>query len=53
MTAGLGQPGAAVVHRLHPRWRTPVNSILFVAALVMGLILLSMLGVEEQEQASC
>ena len=35
--------------RLHPRFRTPVNSILFVAALVMTFILLSMLGVHEQE----
>lgn len=35
--------------RLHPRFRTPVNSILFVSALVMLFILLSMLGVREQE----
>jgi amino acid transporter len=35
--------------RLDPRRRTPVNSILFVAAIVMILILLSMLGVREQE----
>ena len=35
--------------RLHPRYRTPVNSILFVAAVIMFLILLSMLGVREQE----
>jgi amino acid transporter len=35
--------------RLHPRRRTPVNSILFVAAVVLVLILLSMLGVREQE----
>jgi amino acid transporter len=35
--------------RLDPRRRTPVNSILFVAAVVMFLILLSMLGVREQE----
>jgi amino acid transporter len=35
--------------RLDPRRRTPVNSIYFVAALVMGLILLSLLGVKEQE----
>jgi len=34
--------------RLHPRWR-PVNSILFVAILVIALTLLSMLGVREQE----
>jgi amino acid transporter len=35
--------------RLHPVRRTPVNSILFVAALVMLFILMSMLGVREQE----
>src|SRR5262249_30085055 len=35
--------------RLHPRRRTPVNSILFVAALVMLLIFFSMLGVRGQE----
>jgi amino acid transporter len=35
--------------KLHKRWRTPVNSILFVAVLVMLLILLSMMGVREQE----
>jgi len=34
---------------LHPRRRTPVNSILFVAALVISLVVLSMLGVHEQE----
>lgn len=35
--------------RLHPRWKTPTNSIVFVAAVVMVLIVLSMLGVHEQE----
>ena len=35
--------------RLDARRGTPVNSILFVGALVMALILLSMLGVREQE----
>lgn len=35
--------------RLDQRRRTPVNSILFVAAVVMVLILLAMLGVHEQE----
>jgi glutamate:GABA antiporter len=35
--------------RLDQRRRTPVNSIYFVAALVMGLIVLSLLGVKEQE----
>ena len=37
--------------RLDPRRRTPVNSIFFVAALVMGLIVLSLLGVGEQESS--
>jgi len=35
--------------RLHPVRRTPVNSILFVAVLVMILVAISMLGVREQE----
>jgi len=35
--------------RLDPRRRTPVNSILFVATVVVVLLLLSMLGVREQE----
>jgi amino acid transporter len=34
---------------LHPRWKTPVNSILFVAVLALLLVILSMLGVHEQE----
>jgi glutamate:GABA antiporter len=49
MTAGWDNLVPRWFARLHPRRRTPVNSILFVAALVMALILLSMLGVREQE----
>src|SRR5215469_7210125 len=49
MTAGWDNLVPSWFARLHPRWKTPVNSILFVAALVMGLIFLSMLGVREQE----
>ena len=37
--------------RLHPVRRTPVNSILFVAGLVMLLIVLSLVGVQEQESS--
>jgi amino acid transporter len=37
--------------RLDERRRTPVNSIYFVSALVMGIILLSLLGVREQESS--
>jgi glutamate:GABA antiporter len=49
MTAGWDNLVPSWFARLHPRRKTPVNSILFVAALVMLLILLSMLGVREQE----
>jgi amino acid transporter len=49
MTAGWDNLLPAWFARLHPRRMTPVNSILFVAALVMAFILFSMLGVREQE----
>jgi amino acid transporter len=49
MTAGWDDLVPRWFSRLHPRRQTPVNSILFVAILVMALIFLSMLGVREQE----
>src|SRR5947209_3911392 len=49
MTAGWDHVVPRWFTELHPRRRTPVNSILFVASLAMGLILLSLLGVREQE----
>jgi len=49
MTAGWDNLVPRWFARLHPRRQTPVNSILFVAALVMVLIFFSMLGVREQE----
>ncbi len=49
MTAGWDNLVPRWFARLHPRRQTPVNSILFVAVLVMALIFLSMLGVREQE----
>lgn len=49
MTAGWDNLLPRWFARLHPRRQTPVNSILFVTALVMALIFLSMLGVREQE----
>jgi glutamate:GABA antiporter len=49
MTAGWDRLAPAWFARLDPRRRTPVNSILFVTAVVMAVILLSMLGVREQE----
>ena len=49
MTAGWDHLTPDWFTRLDARRGTPVNSILFVAALVMALILLSMLGVRVQE----
>jgi glutamate:GABA antiporter len=49
MTAGWDNLVPRWFARLHPQRRTPVNSILFVAVLVMLLIFFSMLGVREQE----
>jgi amino acid transporter len=49
MTAGWDNLVPRWFARLHPRRQTPVNSILFVALLVMALIFLSTLGVREQE----
>ena len=49
MAAGWDNLAPKWFTRLHPRRRTPVNSILFVAALAMGLILLSLLGARDQE----
>ncbi|HUK18380.1 MAG TPA: APC family permease, partial [Bryobacteraceae bacterium] len=49
MTAGWDRLVPSWFAELHPRRRTPVNSIVFVALLVTALILLSMLGVREQE----
>jgi len=49
MTAGWDNLAPRWFTELHPRWKTPVNSILFVAVLVMLMILSSMLGVGEQE----
>jgi amino acid transporter len=49
MTAGWDNLAPKWFTRLDPRRRTPVNSIFFVAALSMGLILLSLLGAHEQE----
>lgn len=51
MTAAWDRVAPEWFTRLHPVRRTPVNSILFVAALVMALIVLSLLGVQEQESS--
>jgi glutamate:GABA antiporter len=49
MTAGWDHLLPRWFTRLHPRRLTPVNSILFSSILIMAFILLSMLGVREQE----
>lgn len=51
MTAGWDNLVPRWFSQLHPHWRTPRNSILFVAVLVMLIIFLSMAGVHEQEAA--
>lgn len=49
MTAGWDRVVPRWFAELHPKRRTPVNSIVFMALVVILLILLSMLGVHEQE----
>jgi len=49
MTAGWDHLLPAWFTRLHPRWKTPVNSILFMTMMLALLLLLSMLGVRAQE----
>jgi amino acid transporter len=49
MTAGWDRLLPDWFTAMHPRWKTPVNSILFIAALLLAMLLLSMLGVREQE----
>jgi len=49
MTAGWNHVLPGWFTALHPRWRTPVNSIAFVAVLILVMLVLSMLGVREQE----
>ena len=49
MAAGWDRVVPRWFAELHPKRRTPVNSIIFMALVVILLILLSMLGVHEQE----
>jgi amino acid transporter len=49
MTAGWDHLLPSWFNAIHPRWKTPVNSILFVAVLVIALVVLSTAGVREQE----
>lgn len=49
MVAGWDRLLPAWFSRLHPKYKTPINSILFVAAVMMVLTGLSLLGVHAQE----
>jgi len=49
MTAGWDHLLPVWFTRLHPKWKTPVNSILFMTVMLAVLLLLSMLGVRAQE----
>ena len=49
MVAGWDRLLPAWFTRLHPRFRTPVNSILFVGAVSLGFGLVGIIGVGEQE----
>jgi amino acid transporter len=49
MTAGWDHLLPSWFNAIHPRWKTPVNSIVFVAVLVIALVVLSTAGVREQE----
>jgi amino acid transporter len=49
MTAGWDHLVPQWFTRLHPTWKTPVNSILVMTVLTAFLLLLSMLGVHAQE----
>ena len=46
---GLGQPAAGWFTKLHPRYRTPVNSILFVGLVALVFGAAGIAGVGEQE----
>lgn len=49
MAAGWDHLVPAWFTRMHPRWGTPANSILFAGALMLALIVLAMAGVRSQE----
>jgi len=49
MTAGWDHLAPQWFTKLHPRWGTPVNSILLVGVVIALLMVLSMFGVHEQE----
>ena len=49
MVAGWDRLLPAWFSRLHPKYKTPINSILFVAAVTLVLGLLSLTGVHAQE----
>ena len=49
MTAGWDHLAPRWFTRMHARWGTPANSILFAAALMLAMVALAMWGVHRQE----
>jgi len=49
MTAGWDHLAPKWFTRIHPRWGTPANSILFAGALMLAMVVLAMWGVHRQE----
>jgi len=49
MTAGWDHLAPRWFTRMHPRWGTPANSILFAGALMLAMVMLAMWGVHSQE----
>jgi glutamate:GABA antiporter len=49
MAAGWDQLVPVWFTRIHKRWGTPANSIMFADAVVLGLVVLAMVGVHSQE----
>ncbi|HEU5458706.1 MAG TPA: APC family permease [Terracidiphilus sp.] len=49
MTAGWDHLVPEWFARLHPKWRTPANSIVFTTVLVLGMLLAASAGVHAQE----
>jgi amino acid transporter len=49
MAAGWDHLVPAWFTKMHPRWGTPANSILFAGAVMLALVVLAMVGVHAQE----
>jgi len=49
---GLGQFATQMVHALHPKYKTPTNSILFIASVTLAASVVVLIGVNEEEAFS-